>query len=115
MAVDTGPRAPTGTASGGAVARDAELAGLDALDLADRKGAGRQGLARLWSGTWPKLMALAIVVAIWQIVVWTGWKPDYSLAPPADVANELARMAGTDEFWNGLKNTIQRALVGFGL
>jgi NitT/TauT family transport system permease protein len=93
---------------------DAELSGLDALELAGRAGR-RRGLGRVWAGTWPKLLALAIFVGVWQAVVLTGWKPEYSLAPPADVAGELARMVGTDEFWLGLKNTLQRALVGFGL
>jgi NitT/TauT family transport system permease protein len=96
---------------------DAELSGLDALELAGRDGrSGRLSrLGRLWAGTWPKVLALMIFVGIWQIVVLSGWKPEYSLAPPADVAAELGRMVGTDEFWNGLANTLQRALVGFGL
>jgi NitT/TauT family transport system permease protein len=94
--------------------RDAELSGLDALELGGYDGP-RGGLRRLWSGTWPKVLALAIFVGVWQAVVLTGWKPEYSLAPPAEVARELGRMAGTEEFWNGLKNTLQRAFVGFGL
>jgi NitT/TauT family transport system permease protein len=93
--------------------RDAELSGLDALELGGYN-AGRRGLGRLWAGTWPKVLALAIFIGIWQLVVLSGWKPEYSLAPPADVGAELARMAGTNEFWNGLKNTLQRAVVGFG-
>jgi NitT/TauT family transport system permease protein len=93
----------------------ATLSGLDALDLADDRGAGRRGLAKLWAGTWPKLLAVAIVVAVWQVLVWAQWKPEYSLAPPSDVAKELGAMVGRGEFWVGLKNTLQRALVGFGL
>jgi NitT/TauT family transport system permease protein len=94
--------------------REAELSGLDALELAGRDGP-RRGLGRFWSATWPKLLALGIVVAVWQMVVWSGWKPDYALAPPSDVAGELGRMVGTSEFWHGLRNTLQRAVVGFGL
>jgi NitT/TauT family transport system permease protein len=105
MAVDLGSKRAANT--------DAELAGLDALELAGRERS-RISVGRIWGATWPKLLAIAIVVAVWQTLVWLEWKPDYSLAPPADVAQELGRMVGTDEFWTGLKNTIQRALVGFG-
>jgi sulfonate transport system permease protein len=111
MAIDISPRKGR---RGQADETGATLSGLDALELADSGGA-RKGLGKLWFGTWPKLLALAIVIGVWQVVVWSGWKPPYSLAPPGDVGNELVRMVGTDEFWRGLRNTLQRALVGFGL
>jgi NitT/TauT family transport system permease protein len=99
------------------VGRDtsATLSGLDALELAGSSGGSGRRLGRLWSGTWPKVLALALFVGVWHVVVWTGWKPEYSLAPPADVGRELWRMAGTGEFWHGLATTLRRGLVGFGL
>jgi NitT/TauT family transport system permease protein len=94
---------------------NATLSGLDALDLAGGGSSARTGLAKVWFGTWPKLLAVAIVVGVWQVLVWAEWKPEYSLAPPADVGKELADMLGRGDFWVGLKNTLQRALVGFSL
>ena len=55
--------------------------GLDALELPLER-AGRRRLA-LWAASWPKLMATAICFFAWQLVVWTGWKPEYLLPGPA--------------------------------
>ena len=51
---------------------EAELAGLDALDLAVE--ARPSSARRAWSATWPKLGAIAIALFVWQCVVWSGWK-----------------------------------------
>src|SRR5438270_703616 len=32
---------------------------------------------RLLSWLWPKLLAVGLVLGIWQVVVWSGWKPDH--------------------------------------
>jgi NitT/TauT family transport system permease protein len=97
-------------------ARDssATLSGLDALELAG-SGGSTGGLRKAWAGTWPKVLAIVLFVAVWQLLVVLEWKPEYSLAPPADVAADLGARFATSEFWTGLRNTIQRALVGFGL
>jgi len=112
MAIDSSTRRPA--AAGSARESERTLSGLDALELAGQDG-HPAGAARLWAGTWPKLFALALFVSIWQVVVWSGWKPEYSLAPPGQVADELIRLAGTGEFWHGLSITLRRAFVGFGL
>ena len=52
---------------------DAELAGLDALELAAPKRADL--LRRTWRAAWPKLAATAILLFAWQVVkFWTGPK-----------------------------------------
>ncbi|HLL67688.1 MAG TPA: ABC transporter permease [Micromonosporaceae bacterium] len=103
MAVDAPNRDTTDTFSG-----------LDALELADRQGKRFRG-ARLWAATWPKLLALGIFVALWQAVVLSGWKEPYVLPPPLVVFDELVRMVGTAEFWQGLGTTLRRGVVGFAL
>jgi sulfonate transport system permease protein len=90
------------------------LAGLDALALAEAPGRVR-GAARFWASTWPKLLAVAIAVLLWQVVVWSGWRPDWVLPPPAAVGQELARLVTTAHFWQGLATTLRRALTGFAL
>ena len=92
---------------------DAELAGLDALELA---GAARRPLPRrLWSATWPKLAAIGIALGIWQAVVASGWRPEFVLPPP--------RWCGTRS-WNRRRRarsgqrsavTLRRAAVGFSM
>ncbi|MFI7428736.1 ABC transporter permease [Micromonospora sp. NPDC049836] len=91
---------------------DAELSGLDALEIAGRRKTTTRA-ARLWSATWPKLAALAIALGAWQLVVWSGWKPEYSLPGPVTVGQELLRQAGTDQLWQGIATTLRRAAVGY--
>ena len=92
---------------------DAELAGLDALELAGRTRPPVAG--RLWSATWPKLAALSLGLALWQGVVASGWKPEYVLPGPHRVWDALWDQASTGTLWTALGNTGQRALVGFAL
>ena len=89
---------------------DADLRGLDALDTPLVDAAGRA--QRLWSAVWPKLLAVAIVLAGWQAVVWSGWRP-YVIKPPATVLSELGSIMTTARFYEAVSITMQRAALGF--
>ncbi|MEU4779299.1 ABC transporter permease [Micromonospora sp. NPDC023633] len=91
---------------------DAEISGLDALELAGREES-RTRASRLWAATWPKLAALALAVGAWQVVVWTGWKPEYSLPGPVAVGQELLRQVSGVQLWDGLATTLRRAALGY--
>ncbi len=92
---------------------DSELAGLDALELAEHGERRRTG--RLWAATWPKLAAGALAVLAWQIVVWSGWRPEYVLPPPGPVLAELVDLLGQGDFWKAAGTTVRRALTGYVL
>jgi NitT/TauT family transport system permease protein len=94
------------------MATDTALQGLDALELAGRAGRAGRG-RRVWAATWPKLIAVGLVILVWQIVVWSEWKPPWVLPGPAEVGAELRRMIGTSFFWEMVSTTLRRALVGF--
>jgi len=90
---------------------DAELAGIDALELAD---AGRRSLpGRLWTAAWPKAAAVGIALALWQAVVASGWRPGFVLPPPTTVWGALVEQAGKGTLWTSLGVTVRRAAVGF--
>lgn len=89
----------------------ADLSGLDALEMALPPRPSR--LAAIWSALWPKLMAIAIALGIWQLVVWSGWKPDYVLPPPWPVFQSLFN--NFSDIMEGLSNTMRRAAIGFSL
>lgn len=72
-------------------------------------------LARLWSSAWPKLMAVAIVLGIWQAAFLSDWRPDYVLPSPATAIGELVALTGTADFWEAVATTMQRALLGFAI
>jgi NitT/TauT family transport system permease protein len=90
-----------------------ELAGLDALER-DYGGGPRRG-AQLWSAAWPKLAAIALALTIWQLVVWSGWKPEWALPGPRKVFPELRDVLTTADFWRAMGTTMRRAAVGFAL
>jgi NitT/TauT family transport system permease protein len=90
-----------------------ELAGLDALDLEDDKPADR--LARVWSALWPKLAAVFLALAAWQVTVWSHWRPEYVLPSPGRVLAQLGNLLGEGEFYRAIAITLRRALTGYAL
>jgi NitT/TauT family transport system permease protein len=92
---------------------DAELAGLDALELA---GAGRRPLAaRIWTAAWPKLAAFGIAIFAWQVVVWSHWRPEYVLPGPGKVWSALLDEQSRGNLWPAIGTTMQRAAIGFSM
>jgi NitT/TauT family transport system permease protein len=89
----------------------AEVAGLDALE-APVVGAASP-VRRAWAGLWPKVLALGMVFAAWQAVVWTGWRPEYVLPSPVDVLARLASDLQTPQLWGALATTLRRGGWGF--
>jgi NitT/TauT family transport system permease protein len=87
------------------------VTGLDALERVQRSetALGR----RIWRSAWPKLLAIAIVVLAWQIVVWAQWKPEYVLPGPSTVFSDLKDLVVTGDFWDGVRLTMIRAVTGF--
>jgi NitT/TauT family transport system permease protein len=76
---------------------------------------GRQLGRRIWSATWPKLAAIGLGLAIWQIVVWTGWRPEYALPAPATVFERLGELIADGTVLDALVVTGRRAAAGFAL
>ncbi len=90
---------------------DDDIAGLDALDVSST-GAPRLG-TRAWKAVWPKASALALAVFIWQLVVWSRWKPDYVLPGPLKVFPRLFADLGNGKLETAVSITLRRAAVGF--
>jgi NitT/TauT family transport system permease protein len=76
-------------------------------------GRGPSRLAKVWAALWPKLLAFGLFVGIWQVVVWTGWKPEYALPSPFTVFNEFWH--NKSELWDGTQTTLLRAFKGYAL
>lgn len=89
-------------------------AGLDALELGPARTRANPA-RRLWRSAWPKLLAVAIVIGVWQLVVLAEWKPEYVLPGPVTVFSDLGTLLTTAEFWDGVRLTMQRAVTGFAL
>jgi NitT/TauT family transport system permease protein len=88
---------------------DRELSGLDHLETVLPPRQSRA--ARIWAAAWPKLLAVALVLIVWQLVVWSGWKPEYVLPGPRKVWDSFVENFSTnmDAAWT----TLQRGFKGF--
>jgi sulfonate transport system permease protein len=75
----------------------------------------RVELIRIWANMWPKLAAIALALGAWQLVVWSGWKPDYVLPGPLPVFQRLIADLATPDFDLGIAVTLRRALLGYAI
>jgi NitT/TauT family transport system permease protein len=91
-----------------------ELSGLDTLDQAEHSTPRSVG-RRAWSAVWPKLAAILLFLTAWQLIVWSGWKPDYILPGPTTVLPRFVDELGQAETWEAIATTLRRAAVGFSL
>jgi NitT/TauT family transport system permease protein len=90
---------------------DAELSGLDALELPVARS--RSAAARVWGVIWPKLLAVGTFLLLWQVIVWSGWKPEYLLPGPVPVFENLFDNFGA--LMDAAGTTLWRAVQGFAL
>ena len=101
------------------MATDTELlaiAGLDNLELGGAlqpRGPGRIAKSG-WAAVWPKLLAVAIVLVLWQLVVATGWK-SYVLKGPTVVFPTLWGLMHHRLLWQAVGITLRRAVLGYAL
>jgi NitT/TauT family transport system permease protein len=79
--------------------------------IAERRSTSRA--SKCWAALWPKLVAVAIFVAGWQVVVWSGWKPEYVIPSPFTVIDQLLHDLPTLAGAVGV--TMRRAALGFGI
>jgi NitT/TauT family transport system permease protein len=96
---------------------------MSAVELADRTHAtdtrdvpqrrAIRALRKLWAWSWPKGLAVVLVLAAWQLVYWSGWRPAYVLPSPATTLSRLWEMLGTARFWSAVSTTLSRAVIGF--
>jgi NitT/TauT family transport system permease protein len=111
---DYAPRPPsavgTKTAAAGAVAG---LAGLEALSLPVSDLGEGAGL-RSWRAVWPKLLAIALVIAIWELIHLSGWKKFVFPGPGVTLSN-LWGQVKTGLLWHAIATTLERAVIGFAL
>lgn len=89
---------------------DQDLAGLDALERAPE---GARTIRSIWSSTWPKVAAIALALLLWQLVVWSGWKDEFLLPPPAPVFSEMWNLLLDGTIPRAVGITMWRASTGF--
>jgi NitT/TauT family transport system permease protein len=93
---------------------DHALRGLDNLEL--QPGPGRPEPGRLarkaWSAVWPKVLAIAIVLAVWELITLTGWKK-FVLKGPGQVFSNLWQQMQHGMLWATIGWTLRSAVIGY--
>jgi NitT/TauT family transport system permease protein len=74
----------------------------------------RRLAARVWGGLWPVVLAILIVLAVWQLIHLSGWKKAIFPGPGATLSN-LWDQLQTGLLWHAIATTATRAVLGFGL
>jgi NitT/TauT family transport system permease protein len=92
----------------------AALAGLDQLELAPPQQAKRHIGAKVWAAAWPKLLALVLALAIWQLVYLSGFKSAI-LPGPATTLTDLWHQLHGALLWTAIGTTLRRAVIGFAI
>jgi len=91
------------------------LESLEAPSPEELRGPRSRRLAtRVWNGTWPVLLAIALVLAVWELIHLSGWKKDIFPGPGATLSNLWGQLQ-TGLLWHAIATTAQRAVIGFGL
>jgi len=76
--------------------------------------------SRLWGWAWPKLVAIGLVLALWQLTYWVlvDWlkvRKDYIFPPPKLALDTFWTMVTTGRFWSYIAVTMERAVIGYTL
>src|SRR6266404_852527 len=91
------------------------LAWLEAQEAetpADQRG--RRLANRAWTALWPKVLAIAIVLAVWQLIHVSGWKK-LIFPGPVGTLSDLWGQLRTGLLWCAIAITSERAVIGFAL
>jgi NitT/TauT family transport system permease protein len=96
------------------MATDQALHGLDQLELGPARPAADPGrIARkAWAAAWPKLLAIALVLAVWELVTLSGWK-HLVLKGPGPVFSDLWGQMQHAMLWQTIGWTLRSAAIGY--
>ncbi|HEX4061169.1 MAG TPA: ABC transporter permease [Streptosporangiaceae bacterium] len=93
------------------------LVGLDNLELAPQPGREflRGTSVKVLGGLWPKVLAIVIVLGLWELVYVANVKPHDIFPGPATVLPNLWTQANHSLLWQAIGTTLRRAVTGFAL
>jgi NitT/TauT family transport system permease protein len=88
-------------------------AGLDVLEEPER--VRDPWWRRLGTSIVPPILAMLLVLVVWEIVYLLHLKPEVMLPSPAAVFDELGRLLHTGQAWETIWTSLSRGLFGFAM
>src|SRR5919202_2981305 len=98
---------------------DAELAEFASVGVV-AEGRRPTVLRNVWAATWPKLIAVGLVILVWELAFLAHWKPEAVFPGPWTAFDRLGHeligqsVVGST-LWEQVARTMKRALVGYGM
>jgi NitT/TauT family transport system permease protein len=86
-------------------------AGLDALETPQEARAS--GLSKAISTAWPPLVAVALLLGVWELVYRAEVQPTYALPSPADVGLVLLNQLRNGTLLEAIGTSVSRGGLGF--
>ncbi len=103
----TEPRSSTTT-------RPADLSALESgLDALETGGRPKPSVKSVFARALSPLIAIAVIILIWEIVFYLQLQPDYIIPGPRQVWDALWQQAEQQILWQSTFNSIRRAAQGF--
>jgi len=90
-------------------------AGLDTLQTTSKRPLGLRTRYSVLRRIASPLLAVALVLAVWQLVVLSGRFPIWTVPGPQQVGEALVRAAHNGQLWEALRTSLTRGIMGFAL
>ncbi|CAB4929456.1 MAG: ABC transporter permease subunit [Actinobacteria bacterium] len=84
--------------------------GLDALETGTFQ---RRSVKGIVGRALSPLIAIAVILLIWQVIIYLQWQPDYIIPSPRQVFDALGMQAEQEILWSATVNSMRRAAQGF--
>ncbi len=99
-------------------AQPSAITGLDSLELGPARPGAEPGRLRrkAWKATWPKLLAIAIVLGAWELFYLSNFHGDSANGLVKDPGTGLANLwdqAQHAQLWQAIGATVQTAVTGY--
>jgi NitT/TauT family transport system permease protein len=87
-------------------------AGLDALETTTERETSK--LATVLRAAYPPILAIALIIAVWQVLYAAKIWPDWKLPGPSQVFSSLKDIFSGGDAWGAVGHSIGHGAVGFG-
>ncbi len=97
------------------MATNQALAGLDRLEAGEPLSEGNRAAAlsrKAWAAAWPKLLAIALALVVWELVHLSGYK-SLVLQGPATALPHLWQALQHAQIWDAIGVTVKLAVIGY--